>query len=172
MLLNLACAWMPYALLVEIGVLCITLPMMLLQAVFVYLRFKRPDMPRPFKVPGNKWVALLWCLGPAGMTLVYTGVALAEMEPVEIFSSKVTYMKVSASEKETALNQCRSPNAYSFSPVATELWFCRGLWHCGARYLLLLYASASTKRQGWLGSRLLPFAVFRASHSSSRRLSR
>lgn len=52
MILNLAFAWVPYALLVEVGILCITFPMMLLQAVFVYLRFARPDMDRPFKVCG------------------------------------------------------------------------------------------------------------------------
>jgi len=49
-LVNMAMCWLPYPLLVEVGVLCATMPWILLLAVFVYLRFAKPKMVRPFKV--------------------------------------------------------------------------------------------------------------------------
>lgn len=48
--LNLIFVWLPYNLLVEMGVLTVTFPYLLLLSVFVYLRFKKPNLTRPFKV--------------------------------------------------------------------------------------------------------------------------
>lgn len=49
-LISLVLVWLPYTLLVEVGVLFTTLPALLQVAIFLYLRRVQPNMLRPYKV--------------------------------------------------------------------------------------------------------------------------
>eukprot|EP00047_Mylnosiga_fluctuans_P008401 m.7106 g.7106 ORF g.7106 m.7106 type:complete len:548 (+) comp2165_c0_seq2:144-1787(+) len=60
--------WLPYAFLVEFTMLLTSLVCMLFLASFVLLRYQRPDMPRPFKIPGGFPVAIMLSLLPLGCT--------------------------------------------------------------------------------------------------------
>lgn len=48
-ILTCALVWLPYTLLVEVGVMVTTVPAVLQVMVFVHLRIKQPDMVRPYK---------------------------------------------------------------------------------------------------------------------------
>jgi hypothetical protein len=49
-IISLVLVWLPYTLLVEVGVLFTTLPALLQVAIFLYLRRAQPNMLRPYKV--------------------------------------------------------------------------------------------------------------------------
>lgn len=62
--------WLPYALLVEFSMTVLALSMMLFLYSFLTLRIKQPDMNRPYKVPGNLLVAIIFAFLPFATTFV------------------------------------------------------------------------------------------------------
>eukprot|EP00051_Salpingoeca_urceolata_P031084 m.493585 g.493585 ORF g.493585 m.493585 type:complete len:521 (-) comp37519_c0_seq1:72-1634(-) len=69
--------WLPYAMLIEGGMLVYSFSAILTYAAFVYLRHKSPDMHRPFQVPGQGvgW-ALAWVLPPILFSVASIVIAL------------------------------------------------------------------------------------------------
>lgn len=43
--------------------------MILLYFTFIYLRFRRKDMKRPYRVPLNNFLAIIMCLFPVGISV-------------------------------------------------------------------------------------------------------
>jgi hypothetical protein len=68
--------WLPYDFLIELDILILILNMPVFLLAFVRLRIIQPNVPRPFRVPGNTIVAVLWCMPPLILTLVYGYIAL------------------------------------------------------------------------------------------------
>ena len=50
--MGLILVWLPYTLLVEVGVLFTTIPALLQVAIFLHLRRAKPNTQRPYKVGG------------------------------------------------------------------------------------------------------------------------
>ena len=80
--LNLALVWVPYDLLVEMGMLMMTVPAFLLCAAFLYFRYTKPNMARTYSVPGG-WVGAWVCaLLPAAATAANLYYSVVDETPV------------------------------------------------------------------------------------------
>lgn len=89
-LLNLCLAWLPYALLVEFGMLLLSFAMTLFLAAFVQLRRSRPDMTRPYKIPGGSVGVAIAVGPPLAISAVTAYFNLADDNPV----LGVKYLKI------------------------------------------------------------------------------
>ena len=81
-LTNAACAavlvWMPYTILVEFSMLLSVPSICLFMVSFVALRLQRPDVERPFRVPGGLPVAIAITVVPVAISLAYAAIVVTE----------------------------------------------------------------------------------------------
>ncbi len=79
---NIVLVWLPYEMLVEGGILISVIPAILLLGVFVYFKWKRPFMKRPYEVRGGVLVACLLILFPFVINLAYILLSIMDNTPV------------------------------------------------------------------------------------------
>ena len=81
-LTNAACAavlvWMPYTILVEFSMLLSVPSIVLFMVSFVSLRLQRPEVERPFRVPGGLPVAIAITVVPIAISLAYAAIVVTE----------------------------------------------------------------------------------------------
>ena len=81
-LLNACCAaflvWLPYDLLVEFSMLLSVPSILLFMWSFVALRVQRPDVPRPFLIPGGLCLAICITVLPVAICIAYAAVVGTE----------------------------------------------------------------------------------------------
>ena len=81
-LTNALCAgllvWMPYTILVEFSMLLSVPSILLFMASFVALRLQRPDVERPFRVPGGLPVAIAITVVPIAISLACAALVVTE----------------------------------------------------------------------------------------------
>ena len=82
-LLNACCAtflvWLPYDLLVEFSMLLSVPSILLFMWSFVALRVQRPDVPRPFLIPGGLCLAICITVLPVAICIAYAAVVGTEI---------------------------------------------------------------------------------------------
>eukprot|EP00051_Salpingoeca_urceolata_P019590 m.287674 g.287674 ORF g.287674 m.287674 type:complete len:602 (+) comp19446_c0_seq3:766-2571(+) len=77
-----AFVWLPYDVLVEMAALTTSIVMLAGMAAFATLRFTKPWLPRPWCIPGGKFVAVLMLVPGGALTAAIFYFTLTDDEPV------------------------------------------------------------------------------------------
>eukprot|EP00039_Didymoeca_costata_P025689 m.14132 g.14132 ORF g.14132 m.14132 type:complete len:518 (-) comp4993_c0_seq1:305-1858(-) len=81
-LLTCGATWLPYDVLIEMVILCAAPSMVLFLLAFVALRIQRPELDRPYRLPGGVGMAIGFATPPMILTLIQVVVTGSERYPV------------------------------------------------------------------------------------------
>ena len=79
----LVLVWLPYKMLIECTMVLIALSTVLFLGAWVVLRVKKPELERPFKVPGGTLLGTVVCIPPLLLTAYQTYSSLVDLDPVD-----------------------------------------------------------------------------------------
>ncbi len=82
--------WIPYEILVELSAFFFSISLSFFFYSFVYFKWKKPDMPRPFEIPGKVPGAILLSLAPLALTFANFYFSAIDKTPVH----GIAYFKV------------------------------------------------------------------------------